>query len=327
MMGIPGPELDAQTRERLMHPTVGGVILFTRNYRDRPQLQRLVRDLRAARAGLLVAVDHEGGRVQRFRDGFTVLPPARAYGQLYEQDPSAGEAAARAGGQVLAGELREAGLDFSFAPVLDLDFGRSDVIGDRAFHRDASIVARLAGAFIDGLHDQGMAAVGKHFPGHGWARADSHAILPDDERGLDALLDDDLRPYRTLATALDAVMPAHVRYPAVDRQPAGFSANWLHRILRGRLRFRGAIISDDLDMAGAHGAGKPAARAEAAWFAGCDLLLSCSEMAAVDDILDHASLEKRRDSTARVAALRARTADTQTAVDLAAARQRLATLG
>ncbi|HEX8987001.1 MAG TPA: beta-N-acetylhexosaminidase [Rhodocyclaceae bacterium] len=280
MIDIAGTRLSDLDRERLVHPLVGGVILFSRNYESPVQLLSLCTDIHALRR-LPIAVDHEGGRVQRFRDGFTRLPAMRRLGDWWDEDAEAAKEAARALGFVLAAELRAHGVDFSFAPVLDLDWGRSGVIGDRAFHRDPHAVIELAGSLIAGLRDAGAIACGKHFPGHGWVQADSHVAIPVDERSL-ARLTSDMRPYRALK--LDAVMPAHVIYPDVDTKPAGFSRAWLE-MLREELRFDGVIFSDDLSMEGASVAGDIVARADAAWDAGCDMLLVCNAPDAVGELL------------------------------------------
>jgi beta-N-acetylhexosaminidase len=284
MIDIEGRELSGLDRERLTHPLVGGVILFSRNYGDPQQLARLCAAIHALRQPCLpIAVDHEGGRVQRFREGFTPLPEMRRLGRLWDRDRPAAVAAARSVGFVLAAELRACGVDMSFAPVLDLDYGRSGVIGDRAFHSDAAAVVELAAALIDGLHAAGMVACGKHFPGHGWVEADSHLAVPVDERDYAAIAAADLLPYRKLA--IDAVMPAHVVYPRVDARPAGFSPRWM-AMLRSELGFGGAIFSDDLSMEGASVAGGIVARAEAAWSAGCDVLLVCNAPDAVATLLE-----------------------------------------
>lgn len=282
MIDIAGTELSALDRERLRHPLVGGVILFSRNYQSRDQLQRLCTDIHGLRQPpLLIAVDHEGGRVQRFREGFSLLPAMRRLGDWWDASPVAATEATRAVGYLLAAELRALGVDFSFAPVLDLDWNRSGVIGNRSFHGRPEAVCSLAGALIQGLRDAGMACCGKHFPGHGWAEADSHVAIPVDERSLTELAPDML-PYRSLQ--LDAVMPAHVIYPQVDSRPAGFSPVWL-AFLRKELGFKGVIFSDDLSMEGASVAGDVVGRADAAWSAGCDMLLVCNAPDAVGDLL------------------------------------------
>ncbi|MCK6414131.1 MAG: beta-N-acetylhexosaminidase [Giesbergeria sp.] len=303
ILDVAGTALSADDRRRLAHPLTGGVVLFTRNWRDRAQLLELTSAIKAVREDLLICVDHEGGRVQRFRsDGFTQLPPMRALGALWMQDGKGGPGsgamaatnAATAAGYVLASELRACGVDFSFTPVLDLDWGGSSVIGDRAFHADPRVVALLAKSLAHGLLQAGMAHCGKHFPGHGFVRADSHTDIPVDRRSLKAIVQDDAAPYAWLRSTLTAVMPAHVIYPKVDSRPAGFSRRWLQDILRTRLGFEGAIISDDLSMEGArHIDGHLASHTDAALAAlqaGCDLVLLCNQSLgdgrAVDDLLD-----------------------------------------
>jgi len=282
MLGIEGLELTAADRERLLHPLAGGVILFTRNYESPAQLDGLTAAIHALRdSPLLIAVDHEGGRVQRFREGFTAIPAMRTLGVQWDQDVGAAARHAERLGWTLASELRAHGIDFSFAPVLDIDHGTSSVIGDRAFHRNPNAVAHLAAAFIDGLDAGGMAAVGKHFPGHGFVAADSHVELPRDDRPRERIATVDLVPFAALMQKrLAAVMPAHVIYAAVDAKPAGYSSVWIKDELRGRLGFGGLVVSDDLGMAGAFGEGDIVARAEAAVAAGCDFVLACNDMAA-----------------------------------------------
>lgn len=292
ILDIAGPVLNADDRRRLQHPLTGGLILFARHWQDRQQLTHLCAEAKSLRPDLLISVDHEGGRVQRFRsDGFTHLPPMRALGELWMKDALAATDAASAAGYVLGAELRACGVDLSFTPVLDLDHGRSGVIGDRAFHRDPRVVALLAKSLMHGLLRAGMANCGKHFPGHGHASADSHLAAAVDRRSLKAILGDDARPYDWLSTTLSAVMPAHVTYPKVDAWPAGFSERWLKDILRQRLAFGGAIVSDDLSMEGARVAGSALEGAIAALNAGCDLLLLCNQSALdggrlVDAMLD-----------------------------------------
>jgi beta-N-acetylhexosaminidase len=303
ILDVAGTTLDADDRRRLAHPLTGGAILFGRNWVDRRQVTELVAEMKAIRPDLLVCVDHEGGRVQRFRtDGFTHLPAMDVYGKRW-MDDGAGPAgdgamaatdAVTAAGFVMAAELRSCGIDLSFAPVLDLHFGHSAVIGDRSFHRDARIVTLLAKSLMLGMRQAGMANCGKHFPGHGHVAADSHTHVPVDPRPLAEILLDDARPYEWLSTSLASVMPAHVVYPDVDDKPAGFSMSWLQHILRGRLGFTGAIFSDDLSMAGARTlAGRELGYAEAAVLAmnaGCDLVLLCNQSVGkgkpLDDLLD-----------------------------------------
>ena len=318
ILDIAGTSLSAADRQRLAHPLTGGIILFARNWKDRAQLQRLTRAIKAVRQDLLICVDHEGGRVQRFRtDGFTHLPPMRALGELWMRADAQGCAghhalaatdAATAAGYVLASELRACGVDFSFTPVLDLDWSveaglqaegtcsasRSSVIGNRAFHSDARVVTLLAKSFMHGLLQAGMANCGKHFPGHGFVAADSHTEVPVDTRPLGEILKADAAPYPWLRSTLASVMPAHVIYPEVDARPAGFSRTWLKTILRGQLGFDGAIFSDDLSMEGARSiGGRTLSYTEAAVLAlqaGCDLVLLCNQSlgqgAEVDALLE-----------------------------------------
>lgn len=283
MIDIAGTELVQLDRERLCHPLVGGVILFSRNYASPDQLARLCDAIHALRQPALpIAVDHEGGRVQRFREGFTELPSMRLLGNLWDTQPAAAHEAAQGLGYVLASELRARGVDLSFTPVLDLDYGSSSVIGDRAFHHDPRGVIELAEALIRGLRAAGMAACGKHFPGHGYVAADSHVSIPIDERNpIDMAAD--MAPYRRLK--LDAIMPAHVIYPRVDELPAGFSTRWLS-MLRDEFAFDGVIFSDDLSMQGASVAGTIIQRADAAWQAGCDMLLVCNTPDSVGELLE-----------------------------------------
>ncbi len=290
IIDIAGLSLTKLDRERLKHPLVGGLILFARNWQDRQQLTALCRSIKKLRPDLLISVDHEGGRVQRFKtDGFTHLPPMRALGEMWLAEPKAkthagpmdATNAATACGYVLGAELRACGVDLSFTPVLDLDYGASGVIGDRAFARDPRVVSLLAKSVMQGLLQSGMANCGKHFPGHGFVKADSHTDIPVDRRSLKAILADDAAPYRWLSTSLSSVMPAHVIYPKVDSRPAGFSAKWLNEILRGQLGYTGAIFSDDLSMAGARVLdGQRLSYSQAAveaLQAGCDMVLLCNQ--------------------------------------------------
>ncbi|MGI9150070.1 MAG: beta-N-acetylhexosaminidase [Limnohabitans sp.] len=308
ILDVAGTVLTAVDRQRLQHPLTGGVILFGRNWANRQQLTQLCADIKAVRQDLLICVDHEGGRVQRFRtDGFTHIPPMRALGELWMKDPKgvvgefktgsgalAAMDAATACGYVLASELRACGVDFSFTPVLDLDHGESGVIGDRSFHRDPRVATALAKSVMHGLLLAGMANCGKHFPGHGFVKADSHVDIPVDKRSLKVILNDCALPYPWLTTTLTSVMPAHVIYPKVDALPAGFSPRWLQDILRGQLHFNGAIFSDDLSMEGARRIeGRSVSFAEAgvaALNAGCDLVLLCNQSLgngrAVDEMLE-----------------------------------------
>lgn len=295
--------LSDHERERLRHPLVGGVILFSRNFADRAQLAALCAEIHALRdEPLLIAVDHEGGRVQRFRsDGFTPLPSMRALGELWHEDAQRAMTAATAVGFVLAAELRACGVDLSFTPVLDLDYGVSKVIGDRAFHRDPAVVAMLARALIQGLGKAGMAACGKHFPGHGALEADSHHEIPVDSRDLATILREDAAPYSWLGDlVLPSVMPAHVIYPSVDTAPAGFSRVWVHDILRRRLGYDGVVFSDDLTMEGATVAGDILARAQAALTAGCDMVLVCNRPDLADELLSRLEFILPAESVARL---------------------------
>jgi beta-N-acetylhexosaminidase len=300
MLDLEGVELSAMEREMLRHPQAGGVILFSRNYESIEQLSALVESIHAVRdPHLLVAVDHEGGRVQRFREGFTRLPPAAAIGKAYDVDRQRGRELAEQAGWLMAAELRAVGLDFSFAPVLDINHGVSGVIGDRAFHRDPQVVSTLAQAYIRGMREAGMAAVGKHFPGHGGVREDSHLTLPEDTRSLEQILSTDIAPFAQLANdSLAGIMPAHVRYAKVDELPAGFSRYWLRTVLRERLGFQGAIFSDDLSMAGAEFLGDYPARAHAALEAGCDMVLVCNHPEGAAAVLD--ALSGHEDAVSRV---------------------------
>ncbi|MDR7306432.1 beta-N-acetylhexosaminidase [Rhodoferax saidenbachensis] len=310
IIDIAGTSLTKLDRQRLKHPLVGGMILFARNWQNRDQLAALCRDVKKVRADLLICVDHEGGRVQRFKtDGFTHLPSMRALGEMWLREAAGTVSAKKAGpldatnaatacGYVLGAELRACGVDLSFTPVLDLDYGESGVIGDRAFGRDPRVVSLLAKSLMHGLQKSGMANCGKHFPGHGFVKADSHTEIPVDKRSLKAILADDAAPYRWLNTVTSSVMPAHVIYPKVDARPAGFSSTWLNDILRAQLGFTGAIFSDDLSMAGARLIdGKTVSYTEAAVVAlnaGCDLVLLCNQSLpsaegggkAVDELID-----------------------------------------
>ncbi|WP_230411341.1 beta-N-acetylhexosaminidase [Collimonas humicola] len=285
MLDVVGASLSADDIRRIQHPLTGGVILFARNYQDRAQLCALTAAIHAARPGILIAVDHEGGRVQRFRtDGFTRLPAMRLLGQLWDRDVLAATKAATAVGFVLASELRACGVDLSFTPVLDLDYGDSTVIGERAFHRDARVVTLLAKSLNHGLALAGMANCGKHFPGHGFVEGDSHLSLPIDERSLEQIMEEDVKPYDWLGMSLAAVMPAHVIYSKVDRHSAGFSKKWLD-ILRQDVGFGGVIFSDDLSMQAASSAGGVLDGAKAALAAGCDVVLICNSPDKADQLL------------------------------------------
>jgi beta-N-acetylhexosaminidase len=306
MLDVAGTVLADEDIGRIQHPLTGGVILFARNYKNRQQLTALTAAIHAAKPGLLIAVDHEGGRVQRFKsDGFTHLPAMRRLGELWERDVLGATRMATAAGFVLAAELRACGVDLSFTPVLDLDFGASSVIGDRAFHHDPRVVTLLAKSLNHGLMLAGMANCGKHFPGHGYAQADSHVAIPVDPRQRKEILASDAAPYDWLGMSLAAVMPAHVIYPAVDPNPAGFSRKWLN-ILRRDLGFQGVIFSDDLSMEGASVAGSVVDGAVAALAAGCDMVLICNSPDKADQLL--AGLPPRWRQGAKITASAARVA-------------------
>ena len=311
-LDVVGLELDAEDRRRILDPLTGGVILFGRNFSNRKQLSKLTADIKKLRPDVLISIDHEGGRVQRCKvDGFTHLPAMRKLGELWlaksksthpAESAALAMAAATACGYILASELRACGVDLSFTPVLDLDFGRSGVIGDRSFSRDPQIVFALAKSLNEGLRLADMANCGKHFPGHGWAEADSHVAIPVDERSLQEILNKDAKPYEWLDLSLAAVMPAHVIYPKVDQHPAGFSKIWLHSILRQELGFEGVIFSDDLSMEGASVAGSVVKGAELALEAGCDAVLICNRPDLADQLLSKLKLTqaKQSESAARL---------------------------
>lgn len=305
MISLKGETLDADERQWLLSPAVGGVILFTRNFSDLEQLTALVSEIHACRSPpLLVAVDHEGGRVQRFREPFTVLPAMRSLGHFYDLNPRAARAAAVEFGWLMAAELLAVGIDISFAPVVDLDLGLSEVIGDRALHSEAEVVAELADAFVDGMLAAGMVPTAKHFPSHAGARADSHTELASDRRDHPALFDD-LLPYRRLiASGLHSIMVGHVSFPLLDELPASLSRWWIETELRGRLRFAGAVISDDMNMTGAAAFGNSANRVALALDAGCDLVLLCNCPEIFPEVID--SLKNYNDPAARLRLMRLR---------------------
>jgi beta-N-acetylhexosaminidase len=306
MLDVLGARLTAGDEARLRHPLAGGVILFKRNYESPGQLAELTASIHALRTPpLLIAVDHEGGRVQRFREGFTRIPPMRELGRIWDAHPQRARHLAQLVGYVLAAELRACGVDFSFTPVLDVDYGQSSVIGDRAFHTDPQAIAELAHSLLLGLKQGGMPAVGKHFPGHGFVVADSHLDIPVDEREFVDIEMCDLVPFRRMVDCgLTAVMPAHVIYPKVDSRPAGFSPVWLKNILRGQLGFEGCIFSDDLSMEGATVAGGIVQRAEAALAAGCDMVLVCNKPESADELLQGLHWEMPAASSARLVQMR-----------------------
>jgi beta-N-acetylhexosaminidase len=334
MLDVIGTKLTADDEVRLRHPMVGGVILFSRNYESTQQLSELTSNIRALRTPpLLIAVDHEGGRVQRFREGFTRIPPMRELGKIWDEHPKRAKHLAFQAGFVLAAELRACGVDFSFTPVLDVDYGSSGVIGDRAFHSEPEAIAELAHSLLQGLRQGGMHTVGKHFPGHGFVRADSHLEIPVDERSYTDIELSDLIPFRQMVNfGLTAVMPAHVIYPKVDKQPAGFSRKWLKDILRGELGFEGCIFSDDLSMEAATVAGGIVNRAEAALQAGCDMVLVCNKPASADELLAGLKWDMPATSKARLVQMRGRphpltTAQLHEQTDFVQALHGIATIG
>ncbi len=288
MLDLEGAVLTVEERERLLHPGTGGVILFSRNYEAPEQVQRLIKEIHALRSpALLVAVDQEGGRVQRFRDGFTLLPAASKLGELYDSHPQKAVNAAHSIGWLMAAELRAAGIDFSFAPVLDLQTTLSQVIGDRAFSADPLVVGKLAFSWAAGAREAGMPSVGKHFPGHGCVEADSHYALPVDRRRFSEIWNQDLQPFRHMVNnQVEGLMPAHVVYSAVDDVPAGYSSYWIQEVLRQRMGFGGVVFSDDLSMVAADAAGCYAERAAAALRAGCDMILVCNNPEGAQEVLE-----------------------------------------
>lgn len=307
MIDVRATELTNAERDVLAHPLVGGVILFKRNFRSAEQTLDLVADIHSLREpALLVAVDQEGGRVQRFQEPLTKLPPMRALGHCYDAQGADSSRYARASGWLMAAEVGALGLDFSFAPVIDVDRGLCDVIGDRALHSDPAVVAALAQAYMQGMDDAGMAAVAKHYPSHAGVMADTHLQMAEDRRPFSELLDD-LEPYRRLIDAgLAGVMAAHVAFPSVDPQPAGFSTWWLETQLRGELRFHGAIFSDDLSMVGAANVGDMATRVERALQAGCDMALICNAPDQVVTVLEQLQMAPNPRSQLRLMRLRRR---------------------
>ena len=301
ILDVEGLTLQKSDIKRIAHPMTGGVILFGRNFESRQQLITLTQAIKKVRSDVLICIDHEGGRVQRCRqDGFTHLPAMRRLGELWSKGPKSTESAitamkaATACGYVLAAELRACGVDFSFTPVLDLDYGNSSVIGDRSFHRQPEIVFALAKSLHEGLRLADMANCGKHFPGHGWAAADSHIAVPVDERDLNTIEKDDMKPYEWLDLSLASIMPAHVIYPKIDSLPAGFSKKWLQKILRKQLGFTGVIFSDDLSMEGASVAGDVVQGAELALQAGCDAVLICNRPDLADQLLNKLKISKTK---------------------------------
>ena len=312
MLDVASTQLSDDERDILKHPLVGGVILFSRNYDTPEQLQLLAKEIHSLREPqLLIAVDHEGGRVQRFRDGFSILPAVRKIGAVYDTDKALARKLAREHGWLMASELRAMDVDFSFAPVLDLDYSSSEIIGDRAFHSDPDIVADLSYHYVEGMHEAGMAATGKHFPGHGYVAADSHVAIPEDEREFDAIRHHDMLPFaRLVNNGLSGIMPAHIIYKHIDKRPAGFSEYWLQEVLRKQLGFQGVIFSDDLSMEGASVAGSYPERARAAMDAGCDMVLVCNNPDAAIEVLENLKSENDPVSHSRLARMHGRHAIT-----------------
>jgi beta-N-acetylhexosaminidase len=306
MLDLEGTALLDYEVQLLQHAAVGGVILFGRNIQGPQQVRELTGSIRALRPELILAVDQEGGRVQRVKQGVTRLPPPGQLGVRFDTDPQGALASAREWGWLMATEMLALGFDLSFAPVLDLNVGRSSVIGNRAFHADPAVVTVLGQAYIDGMHEAGMAATGKHFPGHGWVEADSHHAIPRDERPWPLIESRDLQTFSQLAGQLDAVMPAHVIYPQIDPAPAGFSRHWLQTVLRTQLQFDGVIFSDDLTMEGASVAGDYGQRAQAALQAGCDMVLVCNNPAGAQAVIDWLERHPVAVNQARLQRMRAR---------------------
>lgn len=303
MIDLEGTELKQEEKELLKHPLVGGIIYFARNFESAEQITALTKAVHAhTDQTILTCVDQEGGRVQRFKEGFTRLPPLRPLGKHYDKSPEQGMALSKAMGWLMASEVSATGVDFSFAPVLDLDYGESDVIGDRAFHSNADAVGQLARAYISGLEDAGMSSVGKHFPGHGAVKADSHLELPVDDRAVATIMENDVAPFDHLIklNILKGIMPAHVVYSDFDSQPAGFSKNWIGQVLRARLGFNGAVFSDDLNMAAAGMAGTFIDRANIALNAGCDMVLVCNNREGAVEVLDQLSWTQDETSVDRL---------------------------
>jgi beta-N-acetylhexosaminidase len=287
MLDVDGLSLTLDDAKLLSHAQVGGLILFARNYESPEQLGRLIREVRAIRPAIIIAVDQEGGRVQRLKEGFTRLPAMRCFGDLYVSQPEQTLVLAKQTGWLMAAEVLAEGIDLSFAPVLDIDADMSDVIGNRAFASRAEEVTVISAAFIDGMHEAGMVATAKHYPGHGGVKADSHVAIPVDERSFEQIDKNDLQPFKALSSKYDAVMPAHIIYSAVDDKPAGFSTHWLQTMLRQEMAFDGVIFSDDLSMEGASVAGSFTERADAALAAGCDMVLVCNNRPAALEVLEH----------------------------------------
>jgi len=309
MLDLEGEILTDEEKELIKHPLVGGIIFFARNYRSPEQISELVKSIHANTSNTIITcADQEGGRVQRFKEGFTRLPPLRPLGKIYDGSDAEAMAIANAMGWLMASEVISVGVDFSFAPVLDLDYGVSEVIGDRAFHSNSHAVSQIANAYIQGMDEAGMASVGKHFPGHGAVTADSHHELPMDDRAVSEIMEKDIIPFQELIAinALQGIMPAHVVYSQQDAKPAGFSEIWLHQVLRNQLNFQGAIFSDDLNMAAAGVAGSFIERANIALEAGCDMVLVCNNRKGALEVLDELQWKQSGESAQRLMRMRAK---------------------
>ena len=305
MVDIEGVSLNDEDRQLLAHPQVGGLILFTRNFESIAQLQQLVNSIRECKPDIIIAVDHEGGRVQRFRDGFSRIPPMQSFLADYRNDAQSTLEQVRNIGWLMASELLACDIDISFAPVLDVDDHHCKVISDRSFSPDPAEVVVLAKAFIRGMHEAGMAVTGKHFPGHGSVTSDSHLVQPIDNRTFEQVQQHDLIPFAQLMGSLDALMPAHIVFPCVDHLPVGFSKVWLQDKLRTDMQFDGVIFSDDLSMAGAESAGNFSARADIALAAGCDMVLVCNNRAAALQVVEHLAAQSVS-ANSRISSMRMR---------------------
>lgn len=300
MMNIEGTSLTTEDRELLLHPLVGGVIYFTRNYESKHQIKLLSKEIKLMREELLISVDHEGGRVQRFREGFTRLPAAGKIGALYDEEPEQARYLAKEAGWLMAAELLAVGVDFSYAPVLDLDLHISQVIGDRSFHEKPDAAGALASAYLSGMHEAGMGGVGKHFPGHGSVAPDSHVAIPVSEAGLETL-GEAMSPFEVLmAVGIDAIMPAHIIFKKLDEKPVAFSTFWLQQILRTKLRFTGAILSDDMSMKGATAVGNLVERCQLALDAGCDMVLACNDREGLLEVVENVQDSRDESSQSRL---------------------------